>query len=304
MIFSARLSGLVLSAVLSLTVSVSVAKEKPAPVKAKVPVLTQDEVGRLAITGILRDLPVDSILRYFEDSVKASVTPEAMKGFKGQIGWLPQFIGDSLDLFMTGTQRLDSNGRTAFFREYRFAAETNKRAPLIIVHLFFEDSISPLIAGAYNKNFDSDTKNRVADAQVWSTPSGDIDVHSIAYVEFDQGILPVIRIYDEGDTTTFDSTLAAAKGGPAVKEAIARGFLAQIKAAKPNATFIDRFGVAFIRRDPREGYAQHTFALEPRAYGAVPESEKKALKPKTTPAKSKAGTGKKSGAGSKKPQKK
>jgi hypothetical protein len=289
--FSARSTGLLLSVVFSMAASVSAAKTKPEPVKAKAPVLTQDEVARRAITGILRDLPIDSLLRYFEDSVKASVTPENMKGFKDQIGWLPQFIGDSLDLFMTGTQVLDSTGRKAFFREYRFAAESNKRAPLIIVHLFFEDSTSPLIAGAYNKNFDNDTKNRIADAQVWPSPTGDLDVHSVAYVEFEQGILPVIRIYD-ADTTTFDSTLAANKGGPAVKEAIKRGYLAQIKAAKPGAKFLDRFGIAFIRRDPREGYGQYTFALEPRAYGAVPESEK-AEKPKAAPAKAKTAPAKK-----------
>jgi hypothetical protein len=265
-------TALVLGACISL--SFAAPKKTAEPVAPPKPVFTQDQAARLAITGILRDMPLDSIKPYFDDSVRANVTPENIKGFREQIGWLPQFIGDSLDLFMTGTQVVDSSGRTAFFREYRFAAESSKRAPLIIIHLYFDDSISPYIAGAYNKNFDNDTKNRIADAQVWQTPSGEVDVHSVSYVEFSEGVLPVLRIYDEGDTTTLDSALAAAKGGPAVREAIARGYLKQIKAAKPNAKHIDRFGVAFIRRNPREGYGQYTFALAPESYRDASEASK------------------------------
>jgi hypothetical protein len=214
-----------------------------------------------------------------------------MKGFREQIGWLSRFIGDSLDVLMTGTQVLDSTGKTAFYREYRFSAESNKRAPLIVVHLFFDDSTSLKIAGAYNKTFDNDTKNRIADAQIWHTPTGDIDIHSISYMEFDQGILPIIRVYDDSDTTALDSARADAKGSPIVREVIARGFLDKIKAAKPTAHQIDRFGVAFIRMDPLRGYTQFTFALSPEAYRDTSMVKKNPAKTGKAPVKAKASAG-------------
>ncbi|MCD6023125.1 MAG: hypothetical protein K0Q91_41 [Fibrobacteria bacterium] len=286
---------------LLLSASLSFAKKKaPSPVKPPEPTLTQEDVGRRALTGILRGVPTDSLKHYFEDSVRASLNDENLKGFAEQVTWLSRFIGDSLDQFMTGTQVVDSTGRTAFFREYRFATETNRRAPLIVMHLYFKDSTSLEIAGAYNKTFEGDTRNRIADAQVWNTPAGDIDVHSVSYVEFSTGILPVIRVHDEADTTTLDSALAAAKGGPIVREAIARGHLAAIKAAKPGATFLNRFGVAFIRKDPRYGYGQLSFALAPESYGGASDAElekkKAAAKPtskKAAPAKKKTTTSKK-----------
>jgi hypothetical protein len=275
-----------------LTASLSAAKKAPAPAKPPEPVLTQEDVGRRALTGILRGLPADSLHRYFDDSVRASLNEENLKGFSEQINWLSRFIGDSLDQFMTGTQVLDSTGRTGFFREYRFATETNRRAPLVVMHLYFEDSTSLQIAGAYNKTFDGDTRNRIADGGIWKTPSGDFDVHSVSYVEFNSGILPVIRLYDDGDTATIDSARAAAKGGPAVREAIARGHLAAMKAAKPGVTFMNRFGVAFIRKDPRLGYVQLSFALAPESYGEKSDAElekasKAPVKKSTAPAKKK-----------------
>lgn len=285
---------------LLLAASLSFAKKKAAaPVKPPEPTLTQEDVGRRALTGILRGVPADSLKHYFEDSVRASLNDENLKGFAGQLTWLSRFIGDSLDQFMTGTQVMDSAGRTAFFREYRFATETNRRAPLIVMHLYFKDSNSLEIAGAYNKSFESDTRNRIADAQVWNTPAGDIDVHSVSYVEFTAGILPIVRVHDEADTTTLDSALAAAKGGPIAREAIAREYLTAIKNAKPGATLINRFGVAFIRKDPRYGYGQLSFALAPESYGGASDAElkqdsvKAAAKKKAAPAKKKTGAKKK-----------
>jgi hypothetical protein len=238
------------------------APETRAPEASAAPALTPDQVGIRAIQAILREQPMDSLFRFFDDSVRANLTPENID----QISWLPRFIGDTLELFMTGTQIMDSTGRTAFFREYRFANESNRRAPLMIVHLFFADSTSPLIAGAYNKVFDNDTKNRIADAQVWKTPQGEIDVHSVSYVEFQEGVLPVMRVYDDFDTTSFDSAYAVAKAAPIIREAIARGFVKTIQAAKPGTKVVDRFGVAFIRQDPRRGYTQYSFALSPEEY--------------------------------------
>jgi hypothetical protein len=279
---------------LLLTFSLAGAKAKPAPKSQPVvaPVLTQDEVSIRAIQGILRELPVDSLRGYFGDSVQSSLTEENIKGFREQIGWLPRFIGDSVELFMTGTQQMDSAGRMAFFREYRFANESNKRAPLMLVHLFYQDSTSTKIDGAYNKLFDGDTKNRIADAQVWNTPNGDVDVHSVSYLEFEKGILPVIRVYDDFDTTSFDSLYTVVKGAPIIREAIARGFLAKIKAAKPGAPMMDAFGIAFLRKDPARGYMQYSFSLKTEEYdpaGAAKKASAKkpaAKKPTTPPKKS------------------
>jgi len=263
---------------------------KAAPVAAKAaaaapaPSLSQEEVGRRAITGILREWPIDSLKPYFEEGAFEALTKENLDGFRGQIAWLPRFIGDSMVVFMTGTEIPDSAGRTAFFREYRFANESSKRAPLMLVHLYFADSTAPRILGAYNKVFDDDTRNRIADAQVWETPAGKIDVHSISYMEFPSGLLPIVRVFDE-DTTELDSVRATEKASPVAREAIARGFLDQIQKAKPGAKLIPRFGVSLLRRDPHRGYTQIPIALFPSSYGG---KEDTAFAPASRPAGAKA----------------
>ena len=247
----------------------------PATIKGMLP----EQVGRRVIQSILREEPVDSISLYFDDSVRVQLTPANLDGFRGQIGWLPKFIGDSLDLLVQGTEDLDSTGKTGYFREYRFAAESNKRAPLMVVHVMFEDSLSPEVTGIFNKTFDNDTKNRLINAEIWETPEGTIDVHSVSYLEFKDGILPLVRIYD-ADTTTLDSASFVAKGAPVVREAIRRGYLKQVRDAAKARNVIERVGVSLVRMDTRRGYNQFTYALEPAEYtlasGKKPAPAKKA----------------------------
>jgi hypothetical protein len=246
--------------------------------------LTPEQVGRRAIQGILREEPVDSLARYFEDSVRTQLTPENLEGYRGQIGWLPRFIGDSLDLLVAGTEVLDSTGRTGYFREYRFAAETAKRAPLMVMHVMFADSLTPEISGVFNKVFDNDTKNRLINAELWEIAGDTIDVHSVSYLEFKDGLLPLVRIYD-ADTTTLDSVRFLAKGAPVVREAIRRGYLKKVRDEAKGRPVIDRVAVALIRMDNRRGYNQYTYALSPGEYTLASDLKSRPAQKKTAPAK-------------------
>jgi hypothetical protein len=273
--FAGICAGMLLAAVLALP---SHAKPAPSGLK-RVDSLTQTEVGIRAIQGILRESPIDSIARFFDEGALENLTAENLSGFRGQISWLPRFIGDSLEVLMTGSEVPDSAGRTAFFREYRFANEANKRAPLMVVHLYFSDSTSTKVLGAYNKTFDDDTRNRIGNAEIWETPAGKIDVHSVTYIEINGKVLPIIRVFDE-DTLELDSARAVGKAAPAAREALARGYLEQIRKAQPGLPLMYRVGVSLIRRDPHRGYQQLPVVLSPASYGGPEDPEAAPVKPK------------------------
>ena len=114
--------------------------------------LSQEETGKKLIQEIIH-VDSASISAYFEDSVKTRLTKETLTAIQSQITWLSKLIGDTVEQLMTGTRIDTAHHDTTFFREYRLAMESNKRSPLIVIHLWFANSTTDKAAGAFVKSF-------------------------------------------------------------------------------------------------------------------------------------------------------
>jgi len=207
----------------------------------------------------------DIVASYFEDSVKVNLTKDKIQKIQSQMTWLSKLIGDSLDQLMTGYHRDSTGHKTLFFREYRLANESNKRAPLIVIHVLYKDSTTTLSSGVFVKTFLEDSEKRLASDLTWKVNGKTIDVNTVTVIHLKAGDILAIKVYDD-DTTALDSATIRRKGVPIIREAIAQGFLEKTKAQLAGKPLLNGIGVAFIRRDPRFGYTQFKYGLAPKDY--------------------------------------
>ena len=231
----------------------------PTTVPQKQEKISQEEVGVRLIHELTRG-DTESVSKYFEDSVKVYLTQEVFNSINGQITWLSRLIGDTVEQFMTGTQ-IAKNGETAFFREYRLANESNKRAPLIVIHLWFKDSTFNLAAGGFVKTFLENSEKRLDGDQTWKIDGKNVDIHSVVLIDFNEGGMLAVKVYDDEDTTDLDSNRVNVKGVPIAKEAIARGLVAKAKEELKEKKLVESIGVAFIRKDPHFGYTHYKYGI-------------------------------------------
>jgi len=264
----------ILFVLLSIAVRANAADSTVAIPKQK---LSQLEVGIHLIHEITRG-DTESTAKYFEDSVKVNLTQKAFESIRGQITWLSKLIGDTLEQFTTGIQTA-RDGETAFFREYRLANESNKRAPLIVVHIWFKDSTATLAAGAFVKSFLEDSEKRLEGEQTWKIDGKDVDINSVVLIDFKEGGMLAVKVYDDGDTSALDSNHVKAKGVPIAKEALARGLVAKAKAELHDKKLLDNVGVAFIRKSAHIGYTHYKYGIPVKSFQAQWDS----LNPPTPP---------------------
>jgi hypothetical protein len=225
----------------------------------------QFEVGARIIYEILYG-DTASTLKYFEDSVAPNLTKETFEAIRSQFSWLPRMIGDNLEQLMAGPVLDSTDKPIAYFREYRMANESNRRAPLLVIHVWFADSTTMKAAGAFVKSF-LDSDKRIGNEEVWKTQNGDsIEIFSVTMVEFKEAMLMALNVYDD-DTVAINRERALKKAIPIVKEAIARGMPKKAAAElKEGQKLMDEIGVNFIRRDPRLGFTHYKFAIAPKQY--------------------------------------
>ena len=260
--------------------------------------LTQEEIGIRLIHEIIHG-DTESTSKYFEDSVKANLTQKTLESIRGQITWLSKLIGDTLEQLTTGVQTAQ-NGEKAFFREYRLANESNKRSPLIVVHVWFQDSTAARAAGAFVKTYLEDSEKRLDGEQTWKIGGKNVDVNSLALIDFKEGGMLAVKVYDDDDTAALDSNRVNAKGIPIVKEAIARGFLTKAKTELHDKKLLESVGVAFIRKSLHIGYTQYKFGISSKYFqaewdsvnGPTPPPAPKTMTTPKTPTKKKGGKAK------------
>jgi len=243
--------------------------------------IPQEEAGRRLIHEILHGDSA-SISMHFEDSVKTSLTKETLTAIQGQISWLSKMIGDTVEQLMSGIHNDTIHHETTFFREYRLANESNKRYPLIVIHIWFADSTTDKAAGAFVKSFLENSEKRIDGDQTWNVDGKNIDVNSIVLVEFKEGSMMAIKVYDD-DTAQLDTARARVRGVPIIRKAIAEGVLTKAKAELQGKTLIENIGVAFIRKDPHYGYTQYKYGIASKDYAeTTPSAKTSPVKPRKT----------------------
>lgn len=218
--------------------------------------LTQDYVARKFIYSLLAG-QIDTLKPLFEEEVRPYITEQLVERMRSQVSWLYGMIGgDFVQLFTGGTDSM-------FFREYRLANETNDRSPLVVVHVVFRDSTTPTLMAAQVKNFLGGNEKRIAGAQTWKIGNQKFDIHSLVVVPVDSGSVMAIQFYDDSQDT-LSQEMVNRIGIPIIREALARGYLDSARAVVENPPLVDRIGVAFIRKDKRQGlmYARIGFAPE------------------------------------------
>jgi hypothetical protein len=224
----------------------------------------QEEAAQAFLYHLLSDHR-DSLAELFVEEVRPQVTGEIMKTLREQITWIYRFIGGEFELFHSGGA--DSN----WFREYRMANESNKRSPMLVVHLVFEDPVAPGLTGAQVKNFMGGEK-RVAGEQVWEIGDREFDIHSIITVEVQAGNLMAVQFYDEDVDEDVDRDYVADRAVPLIREAIARGYADSARVVLEGKPLLDEVGVVFIRRDRREGFVHFKVSFRPEEYNADRET--------------------------------
>jgi hypothetical protein len=235
--------------------------------------MSQEEAGENLILGILHGDSA-SAAPYLEEESRPRLNLETLKIIQSQINWLSRFIGDALEQFMTGT-RIDSTGKVkAFFREYRLASESNKRSPLILIHVWFKDSTTNEASGIFVKTFLDASEKRIANEQTWEINGKPIDVNAIVMVNAKTGSLLAIEVFDD-DTTKMDTALALRKGVPIIRKAIAEGFLEKVKQAAPGGILMEDIGVAFLRKEPHFGFAKVKYGFKAKDYESKPDTAKR-----------------------------
>jgi hypothetical protein len=225
---------------------------------------------------------LDSLKVLFDEEVRDQVTNEVMEYMRGQDKLFYDMVQGDFELFGSGQR--DSS----FFREYRIANETNKRYPLIVIQVVFEDSLSTKLIGAEVKNFLGGNEKRISGEHSWTIGEKVYDIHSIVLIPLDSGSILAVQ-YFEDDTGKVNQDFVAAKGIPIVKELVARGFRDSALAVLEGKKLIDDVGVVFIRNDPLAGLVHIKVGFRPEDFGGLPEKPKKAEKAaKAPPAKKKA----------------
>lgn len=218
--------------------------------------LTQDYVAKKFIYSLLAG-QIDTLKPLFEEDVRPYITEPLVERMRSQISWLYGMIGgEFVELFTGGTDSM-------FFREYRFANETNDRSPLVVVHVVFRDSTDPTLIAAQVKNFLGGNEKRLAGAQTWEIGGQNFDIHSLVVVPVDSGSVLAIQFYDDTQDT-LSQEMVNRIGIPIIREALARGYRDTALAVVEKPPLLDRIGVAFIRKDKRQGlmYARVGFARE------------------------------------------
>jgi hypothetical protein len=224
---------------------------------------------------------LDSLKVLFVPEVRDQVTNEVMEYMRGQYKWFYDLVQGEFELFGSGQR--DSS----FFREYRIANETNKRYPLIVIQVVFEDSLATKLIGAEVKNFLGGNEKRLSGEHSWTIGEKVYDVHSIVLIPLDSGSILAVQ-YFENDTGKVDQDFVAAKGIPIVKELVARGFRDSAIAVLEGKRLLDDVGVVFIRNDPLAGMVHIKVGFRPEDFGGLPgKTEKSRKTEKTVPAKKK-----------------
>jgi hypothetical protein len=242
--------------------------------------LTQEYVANKFIYSLIAG-QVDTLRPLFDPEVRPYVTDELAERLRGQVSWLYNMIQGEFEEFASG------GNDSSFFREYRLANESNKRAPLILVKVVFPDSVKTTLIGAQVKNFLSGNEKRLAGEQSWTIEGKTFDLHSVVLVKIDSGHVLAVQYYnDPPDSLTQESVLRI--GAPLLREAVARGYVDSARAAIGGERLMERMGVVFMRKDPVEGFAHIPIGFDPEDFGGIPEAgtpKKGQTKTKATPAK-------------------
>ena len=202
---------------------------------------------------------LDSLKVLFPDSIRPQLTAEVMEHLRGQFKWFWDLVGGEFELFMSGQQ--DST----FFREYRFANETNKRYPFYLIHMVFPDSVTPLILGAQVKNYLGGSEKPLGRDLVWKIGGHEYDIHSISVLELPSGGMVAVRFHDT-DTARLTMEGVTGRGLPLVREVVARGYLDSAKTLMEGRPVTDDIGLVFIRREPASGLEHIRISFRPEDY--------------------------------------
>ncbi len=114
--------------ILLLSIAAHAAPPKKDPAQASVPAakpsgpvqgppipLTQEKRGEYLIWTLLNGKDSAMMASYFDDSVKSSLTKDAVQHFRSQITWLSKLTGDNLEQLMTrNPSRFDRTSHPVF----------------------------------------------------------------------------------------------------------------------------------------------------------------------------------------------
>ncbi len=230
--------------------------------------LTQDYVAKKFIYSLLAG-QIDTLKPLFDKEAQPYITEPLVERMRSQFSWLYGMIGGDFVEFFSG------GGDSSFFREYRFANETNDRSPLVAIHIVFRDSTDPTLVGAQVKNFLGGNEKRVTGAQTWKVKGQDFDIHSVVVVPVDSGSVMAIQFYDDSQDT-LSQEMVNRIGIPLIREALVRGYRdsARTVAEGEGSTLLDRIGVAFIRKDKRQGLMYARIGFGPDDYALPADSSK------------------------------
>jgi hypothetical protein len=250
-----------LLAALALSASAAFAAPKGPAAKKTEPPLSQTDVGRKLIFSLLGANP-DSVAANLEDSLRSQVTAEAVQGLRSQISWLYDILGGDFVEFFKGTRTFDDSS-TAFYREYQMANAYNDRAPILLVQVFFADSLADKAMGIQVKSFLGNDK-QITGPEIWKVEGKDVDIHSVIVVDAPEGPMLAVRLFDE-DTAVLDRERVGRVATPVIREAIARGYLDSVRVTsgkEPQSTI----GTVFIRKDANQGFIHARVAFRPEEY--------------------------------------
>ncbi len=227
--------------------------------------MSQHDAGIAAIFAILSG-DLDTIRPHFEEEIRPNLSAEHATILHGQFAWLYDLIGGEFVQHMTGWS-LFPDSTPGFFREYRMANETNKRAPFIVIHLVFADSVTPYVAGAQVKNFlGMGQEKRIQESQTWRVGGKDIEIHEVKLVETDSGSMLAVMFFDDNNLPLETQEHVKERGIPVARAAVARGLLDSARTAMPGRTILKDIGVGFIRDDPKFGHTQIKIGFAPEDY--------------------------------------
>ncbi len=246
--------------------------------------------ARLIQAFIAGDAP-GKIAPYFEEEVHPKLTPETIDGFRSEISWASDVLGDAMALFASGSRPLPSGGNE-YYREYRFAFENDQKHPVLLVQVTYGDSLTNKASGVFVKNFVADGRERkIGEGRAWQVDGRKVDVHSLALIEFEPGFLLAVKVEDT-DTASIETREAALPfSAPIAREAVARGWLDSARAAmgtRPKP-LLDEVGVLFMRVDPRLGYTHFRHTVTPEEYAPAAKKAEGAKAPAGKQAETKKG---------------
>lgn len=266
-----RIGSALVAAILCARGLAASAAKSPAPLSQEVQE-AQEAFGRRLIAVFQRG-DYAAARAAFDSSIRANVTEEIFRGVQAQIKDLSAAAGDSLEQVSSGESVAMRYG-PIFFREYRFVNEVAKGRPGVLINVSFPDSTTDHALGLFIKRLAvPETSQRQGQVstyrgeektlegpQKWQVAGGVVDVDEIALLDFREGHMLSIKVYDDS-AATLNMASAKRKAVPIVKEAEARGVLK--KAKRENGDLLDRVGVAFLIRDGSGGFRAQ---VEPSEY--------------------------------------